>query len=717
MVSNLWKGVFVFKGKKRRAKLEDYLDAEDGLNNRLQTCEELLERIQEKFQLMQSELNTKLFEEVIHYVTGAHEDFSLEPSPVANSKYCEIPTAALVTGVNTPDHDGIFSNLVSMIHKQLISNIAVLKSKDCPTLKAIMNTTISQIMDNVDMFSDEEDEDEAVSVINHRVCSTMPVLASWYREKCRVKQQSPRKRKADGSPKKTSKHTSTKSHVIVVFEDLESFIPSVLQDFITICSHYLQDIPFVFIFGIATAVTAVHRLLPQHVSSLLCMEKFQAPPSSDCLAQVIHQIVMPADFPFKLGGRVFHLLVDMFLYHDFSVLKFIQSFQFALLDHFYSDPVSIMTVPETDLKSQVRKLSLSQLDHLRSLPSFRRFVEKQPAAAQIKLLEDTKYTTNCVTEQLEALYDYSNCVQPILSCIHSFVHKLPGHPLGHKMREIYGLLLNQNICDTPEYKEAMQMLRALSKDEMIGKLDQCIIFIIRSTSADLLTDVRDELEHFKDKYDNIEKLMQQEETKEELGKKSSPEKRTSFGGKMDLFQLKQTLQELDKSKKKKLTVYEVIRQDTIDYLDAIFRRYLISPTVLPLHEVMYYNRVSAIKPCINGVPRSNLENGLTNPGYYLLREDLISDALTILPTLPDVCIAYKLHNECGRLINLYDWLQAFMMIVKSAEVDENEPEIRKPDKLIQARFIRAVSELQFLGFIKPTKRKTDHVARLTWGAC
>ena len=34
-----------------------------------------------------------------------------------------------------------------------------------------------------------------------------------------------------------------------------------------------------------------------------------------------------------------------------------------------------------------------------------------------------------------------------------------------------------------------------------------------------------------------------------------------------------------------------------------------------------------------------------------------------------------------------------------------------------ARFIQAVSELQFLGFIKPTLRKTDHVQRLTWGAC
>jgi origin recognition complex subunit 3 len=34
---------------------------------------------------------------------------------------------------------------------------------------------------------------------------------------------------------------------------------------------------------------------------------------------------------------------------------------------------------------------------------------------------------------------------------------------------------------------------------------------------------------------------------------------------------------------------------------------------------------------------------------------------------------------------------------------------------LQARFARAVSELQFLGLVKPTKRKQDHVARLTWG--
>lgn len=32
----------------------------------------------------------------------------------------------------------------------------------------------------------------------------------------------------------------------------------------------------------------------------------------------------------------------------------------------------------------------------------------------------------------------------------------------------------------------------------------------------------------------------------------------------------------------------------------------------------------------------------------------------------------------------------------------------------RARFTRAVAELQFLGYIKTSKRKADHVTRLTW---
>ncbi len=52
--------------------------------------------------------------------------------------------------------------------------------------------------------------------------------------------------------------------------------------------------------------------------------------------------------------------------------------------------------------------------------------------------------------------------------------------------------------------------------------------------------------------------------------------------------------------------------------------------------------------------------------------------------------------------------------------DEAETEPDNPDESgkpseegkLQARFSRAVSELQFLGYIRPSKRKTDHVERL-----
>ena len=50
-------------------------------------------------------------------------------------------------------------------------------------------------------------------------------------------------------------------------------------------------------------------------------------------------------------------------------------------------------------------------------------------------------------------------------------------------------------------------------------------------------------------------------------------------------------------------------------------------------------------------------------------------------------------------------------------MEEDEEEVQEVDPVLQARFTQAMSALQFLGFVKPSKRKTDHVARLTWGGC
>lgn len=122
-----------------------------------------------------------------------------------------------------------------------------------------------------------------------------------------------------------------------------------------------------------------------------------------------------------------------------------------------------------------------------------------------------------------------------------------------------------------------------------------------------------------------------------------------------------------------------------------------------------------------GIPRVAIQTALSNPQHYLQCDCCQTDIGTVQDTLPDICIAYRLHLECGRLINLYDWFQAFTAVLEPLIENESlkcsPKKKQKMDEQLHARFIQAVSELQFLGFIKSTRQKTDHVQRLTWGTC
>ena len=64
--------------------------------------------------------------------------------------------------------------------------------------------------------------------------------------------------------------------------------------------------------------------------------------------------------------------------------------------------------------------------------------------------------------------------------------------------------------------------------------------------------------------------------------------------------------------------------------------------------------------------------------------------------------------------NLIHLINKYIYFFIQGNSEENETEDGIVDPRLHARFSRAVSELQFLGFIKPSKRKTDHVERLTF---
>ncbi|XP_014663446.1 PREDICTED: origin recognition complex subunit 3-like [Priapulus caudatus] len=693
------KACFAFKGSKRKEKtsIDTYGFTDKGGKVRYSTYSHLWQNMDERIKATQAKLYATVFDDLLAYIKLSHKDFcpSTE-SKTLRTKRKEIPTTALVMGVNMPDHETTVTTLTALVRRSVTPHVATLASKDCPSMKAIMTKTLQQVVANAEALEDDDDVDVSL----RKTGCSMSVLASWYTDitsRKRSPQGSPRKRKADGQLRRLF------PPVVVILEDLEGFSAPVLQDFVALCSHYLDRIPLVLVFGIATAVTAIHQILPHAVSSLLSIEKFQSQSSSDYLTHVLDQVLLTNEFPFKLGSRVFYLLLDIFLYHDFSVKTFIQGLKFCMMEHFRVTAVSHLCCGAGQVAPRVAGLGHAELERLRQLPSCMKYVESQPVDRRKPLLLDDTHFKEVVTQLLVDIDSYHQHVFPLLHCLHSISKDLPRHPLGKQLREIYGQLLTGDISSTEAYKNSFSFLRVMSRESLVELLQKCASQL---EGFSIFDGVVKTLRDFTAKFNDIENFTALKQKVNRSPKKggSSNERRQSDG----LI-----------PQEKEVTVFESLRSDALQYLDDLFSEHLVCHKNLPLHEIFYFDALSAVKRHLVGTPRAAIQTALSTPHYYLQCSCCEAEKEAILGSMPDICVAYKLHLECGKLINLYDWLQAFVTIVDPASVDDDDDDStgNDPNELMHARFIRAVSELQFLGFVKPTKRKTDHVARLTWGGC
>uniref|UniRef100_A0A8C0EQN1 Origin recognition complex subunit 3 n=1 Tax=Bubo bubo TaxID=30461 RepID=A0A8C0EQN1_BUBBB len=649
---------------------------------------------------IQEDLNKQLFDNLVSFLRRSHSEFQEKTTEwTCRMKSKEIPTAALVLGVNVTDHDLTFRSLSEVLQNNITPYIAFLEAKDCPGVKKLMQKLMGQLM-NCYVDVDSSEDEDYVQVSHNRIRCSMTSLINWY--------ESVTKKTDSETPSK--KRTSSSRHwqsppVVVVFKDMESFSTKVLQDFIVISSQHIHELPLVLIFGIATSPMIIHSLLPHSVSSLLCIELFQSLSCKDHLSTIIDKLLLRASFPFKLGEKVLQVLINIFLYHDFSVQNFVKGFQLCIVEHFCSQPVSVLCCQLVDAKKRADSLSHDQCENIRKLPSFRRYVESQVSEKQIALLTEDTYLKETTQKLLEDLHVYHENYLSVLRCLHVFTSFLPKYPLGKQIRELHCACLENQVWETEEYESSLQLARMLNKSDLVTMLQQCVEIFVSSSGKEFDNTV-EKLKEFLTQFQKLE------------GGLCSPENNYLPCSFMHHFFLK-TLLELKESRRyKKLTKFEMLRFDVVDYIDSLVRNYLVPANHKTLHEIAYFNTASVLREHLNAAPRIALHTALNNPYRYLKNQELKSDEGSISNKAPDICIVYKLHLECGRLINLVDWLEAFSTVVMAAEgPNADAASSDQVDDIIHARFIRAVSELELLGFIKPSKQKTDHVARLTWGGC
>ncbi|XP_059797660.1 origin recognition complex subunit 3 isoform X4 [Balaenoptera ricei] len=701
--SSVSKGCFVFKPNFKKRKIsvpiEDYFnkgknESEDS-KLRFETYQLIWQQMKSETERLQEELNKSLFDSLIEFLQKSHSGFQKNSRDWGcQIKLREIPTAALVLGVNVTDHDLTFRSLTEVLQNNVTPYVVSLQAKDCPDMKHFLQKLASQLMDcNVDVQSKEK---ESVQVTQKKIHYSMDSLSTWYMNVTqKTDPKIPRKKRTPSSQWQSPP-------VVLILKDMESFTTKVLQDFIIISSQHLHEFPLILIFGIATSPIVVHRLLPHAVSSLLCIELFQSLSCKEHLTTVLDKLLLTTQFPFKLSEKVLQVLTNIFLYHDFSIQNFIKGLQ----------PLSVLCCNLPEAKRRINFLSDNQCENIRRLPSFRRYVEKQASEKQVALLTNERFLKEETQSLLENLHVYHTNYFLVLRCLHQFTSSLPKYPLGRQIRELYCTCLEKNILDSEEYASALQLLRMLAKDELMAMLQKCFK-VFKSSSEKQLGNTAKRIEEFLAQFQSLDAEAKEEE-------EDTSESQSKGLQKTDLYHLQKSLLEMKELRRtsKRQTKFEVLREQLVSFIDSLVREYLLLPETQPLHEVLYFSAAHTLRQHLNAAPRIALHTALNNPYYYLKNEALRSEEGCIPNVAPDICIAYKLHLECSRLINLVDWSEAFATVVTAAEkMDANSVTSEERNEIIHARFIRAVSELELLGFIKPTKQKTDHVARLTWGGC
>ncbi|XP_072940477.1 origin recognition complex subunit 3 isoform X2 [Epargyreus clarus] len=625
-----------------------------------------------------------------------------------------IPSITLLTGINQPDHINQFMALIDVIRTEVTPHVAMINSQDAQTVKHLVENAVWQFINGTHSYdSFDEDEDDEIDSHHKRKLKksqcTMKVLQNWYHTKY------------TNSPKK-NKHNNVKKSLVVIMPDFESFNCNILQDFVLIVSSYISTLPIIFVFGVATSVSALHKSFPYHVSSKLLIKVFHSHSSHVYMNEVLENIFLTHTSPFHLSGKAFDLLTDVFLFYDFSVTGLIQSMKYCFMDHYYGDNSKALCCERDKIEEVIMNLTDEDLENIRQLPSFRPFLQQQDCKTKIGLFENDNFFREALYKEINKLHDYIHSFYTCVRLLLVFVKDVPKNILGKSVREIYAKCSAESITTTPEFKECMQLLNFQSQVKLIESLKSAVKVVTSVLQTSPVRPLRSPLKnhqrnvtHDNDQLGECFLITIKVHLLTFLRQIENANNEATIFTNMDTdddhadilpgnrYKLKEKLLKATRVDKIQ-SEFEMIRSRFVSYVDEMFTKGLQPPHTQPFHEILFFSDVANIKKHIIGSPRGAIHTALSNPVHYLQCSCCAAGGWAA----PDVCVAHALHRECGKHINLYDWLQAFAAVLRP------DDDTRLEDTDMQVRFTRAVAELQFLGFIKSSKRKTDHVMRLTW---
>lgn len=373
--------------------------------------------------------------------------------------------------------------------------------------------------------------------------------------------------------------------------------------------------------------------------------------------------------------------------------------------HFYANPLSIFMSVEKG--SELDWVQPEHLQGIRSLPSFQREVEKTLKANKPRdarnLIEDDKLLLKVIQTAKAAKATW---VSNLLRCVHILV------ALGIHEEDFTGLfieLMARGIDLKAEDSGVIKSLRKMDPKQIVSAMERvrdalstnndrarpsnpeederiCSqLSILIGSSQDAIAEAKDSGHTLRSKYSGQTKIV----------------RTTVIAQKVQLSQDSAALTDRDK-----------VFTDLVDSFVGLLRA---ESSCRPassvfLHETWLYNSRAPYRDVFVPKPRAVFERGLARPRDYLACE-CCDDEGGASPAAPPASIVYRLYEEAGALINVADMWTAFYGIVGEEDGEDGDG---LDERGALAMFYQGLAELKALGFVKASKKKADHVAKVKW---
>ena len=483
--------------------------------------------------------------------------------------------------------------------------------------------------------------------------------------------------------------------VVISIQDTEAFDSNLLSELIELFGGCCDRIPFVLLFNVATSVDFLQHSLSRGAVKCLDGRLFDVATSTDEIEQVFDAIVDKKPKVW-LGASLMTSILERQNDYIQSIGSFIEAVQYAYMSGYFANALSLFL--NTGIK--FKEVPADHFEAIRNLDSFRSFcrrlLQNNETTRLQDMLDSDEILFGLITMKVGEGY---GVLADLVGAI-DVVRELQRHVQGTQVlarSKLYLQAMSNKLSGSSLVRSLLLSVRKAPSNTAIEVMDAILRLDLPEEIEDAFAEIRKELaEVVKNQAQNNQPLRSEDDIQ------NSTLRTTVVAQKVELSKQKSTLSKQD-------AAYTAVLRRFTDRLERYFNEKFIDPKSLLFHEIFLYDLRSPHREVFTPRPRHAIERALAAPHDYLDcdccapgKDD--GDEATLAASQPATAVLYQLYLETGSLINASDLWQAFHAVVGDGRTDEEST----------ALFHRALAELRYLGLVKSTRKRVDHVAKVAW---